>query len=126
MQHNSGVYNSQAARQQTAVAKGRSGRQGRARVLGLKDPCRACSCAVSGHSSMALPKLTILPCCWLTVAVLQSDDPARDFRGAGLYGLDNLIYMGTHHPALFKQLMLKTQASPRASPTARQLMPAWK
>lgn len=43
--------------------------------------------------------------------MLQSDDPARDFRGAGLYGLDNLIYMGTHHPALFKQLMLKSQAS---------------
>jgi engulfment and cell motility protein 2 len=39
----------------------------------------------------------------------QSDDPGRDFRGAGLYGLDNLIYMGTHQPALFKQLMLKTQ-----------------
>lgn len=45
------------------------------------------------------------------VPVLQSDDPARDFRGAGLYGLDNLIYMGTHYPALFKQLMLKTQVS---------------
>lgn len=42
---------------------------------------------------------------------LQSDDPARDFRGAGLYGLDNLLYMGTHHPVLFKQLMLKSQVS---------------
>jgi hypothetical protein len=40
---------------------------------------------------------------------MQSDDPARDFRGAGLHGLDNLLYMGTHHPALFKQLMLKSQ-----------------
>lgn len=54
---------------------------------------------------VALPP-PVLPC-----AVVQSDDPGRDFRGAGLYGLDNLVYLGTHQPALFKQLMLKTQVT---------------
>jgi hypothetical protein len=47
----------------------------------------------------------------------QSDDPGRDFRGAGLYGLDNLMYMGTFQPALFKQLMLKTQVRQEGIPT---------
>jgi hypothetical protein len=41
--------------------------------------------------------------------VLQGDDPTTDFRAAGLFGLDNLVYMGTHHPRLFQQLRHKTQ-----------------
>jgi ELMO domain-containing protein len=38
----------------------------------------------------------------------QGDDPGTDFRGAGLYGLENLMYLGNEHPALFKKLMHKT------------------
>eukprot|EP00882_Tetradesmus_deserticola_P010077 GHRQ01010647.1.p1 GENE.GHRQ01010647.1~~GHRQ01010647.1.p1 ORF type:complete len:282 (+),score=135.86 GHRQ01010647.1:467-1312(+) len=41
----------------------------------------------------------------------QGDDPGTDFRGAGLFGLENLLYMGTHHPGLFSQLLHKTQGS---------------
>ena len=41
--------------------------------------------------------------------MLQGDDPTTDFSAAGLFGLDNLVYMGTHHPRLFQQLRHKTQ-----------------
>lgn len=50
--------------------------------------------------------------CYLTVMCfcgLQGEDPGTDFRGAGLFGLDNLVYLGTHHPTLFQQLLHKTQ-----------------
>lgn len=39
----------------------------------------------------------------------QGEDPGTDFRGAGLFGLDNLVYLGTHHPELFRQLRHKTR-----------------
>ena len=32
----------------------------------------------------------------------QGVDPTTDFRAAGLLGLDNLIYLGRTHPALFQ------------------------
>uniref|UniRef100_A0A383WJC3 ELMO domain-containing protein n=1 Tax=Tetradesmus obliquus TaxID=3088 RepID=A0A383WJC3_TETOB len=41
----------------------------------------------------------------------QGEDPGTDFRGAGLFGLDNLLYLGTRHPVLFSQLLHKTQGS---------------
>lgn len=38
----------------------------------------------------------------------QGDDPATDFRGAGYYGLLNLIYLGEQQPALFERLLKKS------------------
>ncbi|KAG2430488.1 hypothetical protein HXX76_010011 [Chlamydomonas incerta] len=41
----------------------------------------------------------------------QGEDPATDFRGAGLYGLDNLIYLAEVHPDTFRRLMDKTEGA---------------
>ncbi|KAF8071076.1 elmoA [Scenedesmus sp. PABB004] len=38
----------------------------------------------------------------------QGEDPGTDFRGAGLLGLDCLIYLGTRHPRLWTALRHKT------------------
>lgn len=38
----------------------------------------------------------------------QGDDPATDFRGAGLYGLQNLIFLGQEYPGVFRSLLDKT------------------
>jgi len=65
-------------------------------------------CMCCGHGPDCVTTSLKLHVACLSVC-LQSDDPGRDFRGAGLYGLDNLLYLGTQHPQLFKQLMLKTQ-----------------
>lgn len=37
----------------------------------------------------------------------QGEDPGTDFRGAGYFGLENLIYLGTRHPSLFDRLLHK-------------------
>lgn len=34
----------------------------------------------------------------------QGEDPATDFRGAGFYGLENLMYLGQRHPEVFRRL----------------------
>lgn len=73
-----------------------------------------CRTLICQHVSIQVVLALCCPaasCPVLSCAVVQSDDPGRDFRGAGLYGLDNLVYLGTHQPALFKQLMLKTQVT---------------
>ncbi|KAG2431261.1 hypothetical protein HYH02_013395 [Chlamydomonas schloesseri] len=36
---------------------------------------------------------------------------ATDFRGAGLYGLDNLIYLAEVHPHTFRRLMDKSEGT---------------
>jgi len=41
----------------------------------------------------------------------QGEDPATDFRGAGVYGLDNLLYLSESYPQLWHQLLHKTQGS---------------
>ncbi|KAG2431264.1 hypothetical protein HYH02_013397 [Chlamydomonas schloesseri] len=41
----------------------------------------------------------------------QGEDPATDFRGAGLYGLDNLIYLAEVHPDTFRRLMDKSEGT---------------
>ncbi|PNW75866.1 hypothetical protein CHLRE_12g557252v5 [Chlamydomonas reinhardtii] len=41
----------------------------------------------------------------------QGDDPATDFRGAGLYGLDNLIYLAEVHPDTFRRLLDKSEGT---------------
>ncbi|GLC63219.1 hypothetical protein PLESTF_000013000 [Pleodorina starrii] len=41
----------------------------------------------------------------------QGEDPATDFRGAGLYGLENLIYMAEVHPDTFRRLVDKSEGS---------------
>ncbi len=40
---------------------------------------------------------------------VQGEDPATDVRGAGVFGLDNLLYLSTRHPVAFKRLMGKTE-----------------
>lgn len=57
-----------------------------------------------------------LPCTVLKTAQWkemgwQGDDPGTDFRGAGLYGLENLIYLGDKHPDTFQKLMNKTDGA---------------
>ncbi|KAG2484476.1 hypothetical protein HYH03_016710 [Edaphochlamys debaryana] len=41
----------------------------------------------------------------------QGEDPATDFRGAGLYGLENLIYLGEAHPDTFRRLLDKSEGA---------------
>lgn len=38
---------------------------------------------------------------------MQGDDPATDFRAAGLFGLDNLLYLATHQQPLWGRLRHK-------------------
>lgn len=33
----------------------------------------------------------------------QGDDPSTDFRGAGFYGLENLIFLGEAYPETFRR-----------------------
>lgn len=40
---------------------------------------------------------------------MQGEDPGTDFRGAGLLGLQNLLYLGAHYPHLYHSLLHKTQ-----------------
>jgi hypothetical protein len=44
-----------------------------------------------------------------TDAGFQGPDPAKDFRGGGIYSLLNLLYMAEHYPQVFHQLMHKTE-----------------
>lgn len=39
---------------------------------------------------------------WTDVG-FQSDDPGRDFRGAGIFGLRCLLYFATKHPSTFQR-----------------------
>jgi ELMO domain-containing protein len=39
--------------------------------------------------------------------VVQGDDPSTDFRGAGLFGLENLLYLSDNYPSLFAKLLHK-------------------
>ncbi|KAI8826738.1 ELMO/CED-12 family-domain-containing protein [Fimicolochytrium jonesii] len=41
---------------------------------------------------------------WQTIG-FQGKDPATDFRGMGLLGLDNLIYYARHHPKSFQRVL---------------------
>ena len=41
----------------------------------------------------------------------QGKDPATDFRGGGVLGLDNLIGLHTHFPRTFAALLHKTRGS---------------
>lgn len=45
----------------------------------------------------------------LLVMLYQGQDPATDFRGAGVFGLDNLLYLAREHPQLWHKLRYKTQ-----------------
>jgi hypothetical protein len=47
----------------------------------------------------------------------QGEDPATDFRGAGLISLEQLLYMGRQHPHTFIRLMLKKDGTRRCSQT---------
>lgn len=40
----------------------------------------------------------------------QGQDPATDFRGMGLLGLDNLLYIAENHPVIFRRIV-KEQSS---------------
>lgn len=44
----------------------------------------------------------------------QGDDPGTDFRGAGFFGLENLIYLAENDSALYKQLLEKKSKAPRS------------
>ncbi|GIL72153.1 hypothetical protein Vretimale_476 [Volvox reticuliferus] len=41
----------------------------------------------------------------------QGEDPATDFRGAGMYGLENLIYLAEVHPETFRRLVDKADGT---------------
>lgn len=41
----------------------------------------------------------------------QNADPTSDFRAAGILGLDNLLYLGREHPALFRDLRSKARGA---------------
>ena len=43
---------------------------------------------------------------WLQLG-FQGDDPATDFRGMGVLGLQNLVYFGEHYPEVFQRLVSK-------------------
>lgn len=43
----------------------------------------------------------------MSVASLQGVDPGTDFRGAGIYGLECLLYLSSNHQHLFQRLLLK-------------------
>ena len=43
--------------------------------------------------------------------LLQSEDPGTDFRGAGYFGLENLVYLAERHPHVFKSMMLKLEGT---------------
>ena len=45
----------------------------------------------------------------------QGLDPATDFRGAGRFGLDNLLALGRRRPALFRALLRKERVAERRS-----------
>ena len=40
----------------------------------------------------------------------QGQDPATDFRGMGMLGLDNLLYIAENHPVIFRRIV-KEQSS---------------
>ena len=43
---------------------------------------------------------------WLRIG-FQGADPATDFRGMGVLGLQNLVYFGEHYPEVFQRLVSK-------------------
>lgn len=65
--------------------------------------------ALRGLWTLAFPDL---PCSSLksrqwTEMGWQGDNPATDFRGAGYFGLVNLMYLGSQHPTTFHRLCKK-------------------
>jgi len=44
---------------------------------------------------------------WRTIG-FQGDDPSTDFRGAGMLGLDCLLYLGRNHGVVFSDLLKKS------------------
>ncbi|EFJ52460.1 engulfment and motility protein [Volvox carteri f. nagariensis] len=66
---------------------------------------RLWSLAFSGEPCTALKSAKWKEMGW------QGDDPATDFRGAGMYGLDNLIYLAEVHPETFRRLVDKTEGT---------------
>lgn len=43
----------------------------------------------------------------ISFASLQGTDPGTDFRGAGIHGLECLLYLSSKHRHLFQRLLLK-------------------
>ena len=43
-----------------------------------------------------------------TEAGFQGNDPAKDFRGGGIFSLLNLLYMAQHHRDTFHRLLNKS------------------
>mmetsp|Transcript_18983 Transcript_18983/g.53175 ORF Transcript_18983/g.53175 Transcript_18983/m.53175 type:complete len:290 (-) Transcript_18983:252-1121(-) len=41
----------------------------------------------------------------------QGEDPGTDFRGSGMLGLQNLLYMAENHPSTFQVLLHKTDGT---------------
>ena len=49
-----------------------------------------------------------------TMMGFQNKDPASDFRGAGIFGLTNLVYMASRYPRLYRSLLRGLHAPPGA------------
>ncbi|KXZ44016.1 hypothetical protein GPECTOR_75g740 [Gonium pectorale] len=63
--------------------------------------------------SLAFPEepCTALKCARWKDMGWQGEDPGTDFRGAGRYGLENLIYLAEEHPEVFRRLLHKTEGT---------------
>ena len=49
---------------------------------------------------------------WRTIG-FQADDPSTDFRGAGVMGLDCLLYVANHHGVIFEELLRNSRNKER-------------
>ena len=85
-------------------------------LLRLTRVSRSCVCALCRLWQLSYPEHELdnrLSSKW-TMMGFQNKDPASDFRGAGIFGLTNLVYMASRYPRLYRSLLRGLHAPPGA------------